>query len=420
MRKIPDAWLSSILLSLYQRAAVTREEIVRSTGLNSGSVSQALRCLADAGTVLKVGELKSNGGRRRDVLKLNPEAGYFIAIDLESARIRYALTSLVGDIRFRWEQDVAPGKGLDSATLLSGIEIVKRSLEPWQQSRLLAVGIACPGAISEDQSITAVNLGWRRFPLLDKLAEATPLPLYLGASCRTYVLAEQGVGVARDSDNCIYVELGKGVGAGIVIGKRYPEGSRHMAGEFGHITIDPDADDECNCGKKGCLEAIASISGIVRQYERLASRPSRGGVTTNIGEVFDKARNNDPLAVQAIDRAGRALGLGLSHLVLLFNPDLVILGGELLQGQDVLLPVIRRELALRLPAFCPPTQVTVTNLGLDIGLKGAALLAFQNSVVRSDILRTLTTPVTDVMDVASSYTYAPEIMSETERRSREP
>jgi predicted NBD/HSP70 family sugar kinase len=401
MRKIPELWLSNILLTLYQRAAVTREEIVRSAGLNGGSVSQALRFLADAGTVLKVGELRSNGGRRRDVLTLNPEAGYFIAVDLETARIRYALTSLVGDIRFRWEQDVELGRGLDSASLLSGLEIVKRNLEPWQRSRLLAVGISCPGTIEEDQSITAVNLGWRRFPLLDKLAEATSLPLFLGASCRNYVLAEQGVGVARDCNNCIYVELGKGIGAGIVIDRRYLEGTQHMAGEFGHITIDPNGEDECNCGKKGCLEAIASISSIVRQYKRLSGRASVSRSSVSVGEIFDKARNNDPLALRVLERAGQALGLGLSHLIILFNPGLVILGGELLQGQDVLVPIIRRELALRLPGFCPPTQVIVTNLGLDIGLKGAALLAFQNSVTRSDVLKTLTTPLAEVMAATS-------------------
>ena len=124
MRKVPDQWLSSILLSMYQRPAVTREEIIRATQLNGGSVSQALRYLMDSGTILKIGELKSKAGRRRDVLKLNPEAGYFIAVDLETARIRYALTSLVGDIRFRWEQELDFEQGPHIANLLAGIEIL--------------------------------------------------------------------------------------------------------------------------------------------------------------------------------------------------------------------------------------------------------------------------------------------------------
>ena len=398
MRRVPDQWLSSILLSMYQRPAITREEIIRGTQLNGGSVSQALRYLMDSGTILKIGELKSRAGRRRDVLKLNPEAGYFIAIDLETARIRYALTSLVGDIRFRWEQELDYGQGPNISNLLLGIEMVRRNLEPWQQSRVLAIGIACPGMLEADQLVTAVNLGWERFPLLDRLSEAISIPVFLGASCRAYVLAEQGVGSARNTSNCVYVELGKGIGAGIVVDRRYLDGNRHMAGEFGHITIDPSSDSQCNCGKRGCLEALASISSIVRQYAKLAGIPALEHDGTHVGEVFEKARRNDPAALQVVDTAVKAIGLGISHLVLLFNPALVILGGELLLGEDLLLPGIKRELANHLPAFLgAPPDVIVTSLGMDIGLKGSALLAFRNSLTSAESLKKLTTPLTEAI-----------------------
>jgi predicted NBD/HSP70 family sugar kinase len=398
MRKVPDQWLSSILLSMYQRPAVTREEIIRSTLLNGGSASQALRYLIDSGTILKIGELKSKAGRRRDVLKLNPEAGYFIAVDLETARIRYALTSLVGDIRFRWEQELDFGQGPDISNLLFGIEMVRRNLEPWQQSRVLAVGIACPGMLEDDRLVTAVNLGWHRFPLLDKLSEVISIPVFLGASCRAYVLAEQGVGSARNTANCVYVELGKGIGAGIVIDRRYLEGNHHMAGEFGHITIDPSSDSQCNCGKRGCLEALASISSIVRRHAKLSGKSPSDRNGAHVSEVFEKARRNDPVALKVLDTVVKAIGLGISHLVLLFNPALVILGGELLLGEDLLLPGIKRELANHLPAFFgPPPEVIVTSLGMDIGLKGCALLAFQNSLASTDSLKKLTTPLTEAI-----------------------
>jgi predicted NBD/HSP70 family sugar kinase len=398
MRRVPDQWLSTILLSMYQRPAVTREEIIRSTQLNGGSVSQALRYLMDSGTILKIGELKSKAGRRRDVLKLNPEAGYFIAIDLETARIRYALTSLVGDIRFRWEQELDHGQGPDIASLLVGVDMVRRNLEPWQQSRVLSLGIACPGMLESDRLVTAVNLGWNKFPLLDRLSEATSIPVYLGASCRAYVLAEQGVGSARNTSNCVYVELGKGIGAGIVVDRQYLEGNRNMAGEFGHITIDPASDSQCNCGKRGCLEALASISSIVRQYAKLSKIPALERDGTHVSEVFEKARHGDANALKVIDTVVKAIGLGISHLVLLFNPALVILGGELLLGEDLLLPGIKRELAKHLPAFWgPPPEVIVTTLGMDIGLKGSALLAFRNSITNTESLRTLTTPLTEAI-----------------------
>ena len=397
MRKVPEQWLSSVLLTMYQRTAVTREEIIRTTLLNGGSVSQALRFLMDSGTIVKIGELKSKAGRRRDVLKLNPESGYFIAVDLETARIRYALTSLVGDIRFRWEQELDVGQGPDLSNLLHGLEMVQRNLEPWQQARLLGVGITCPGMVEDDRLVTAVNLGWNKFPLLEKLSEALSLPAFLGASCRVYVLAEQGVGSARHTNNCVYVELGKGIGAGIVVDRKYLEGNHHMAGEFGHITIDPLSNNQCNCGKRGCLEAMASISSIVRQHQQLSGSSSANHNSPHVSEVFEKARRNDPAALKVLDTAVKAIGLGISHLVLLFNPALVILGGELLLGEDLLLPGIRREIESHLPEFFEPPKVIVTSLGIDIGLKGAALLAFQNSVTRTEVLKKLTTPLREAI-----------------------
>jgi len=399
MSRIPVPWLKSILLTIYPKPAITREEIIRSTGLNPASVSQALQYLLSSGTVLKVGELKSRGGRRREVLKLNPEAGYFIAVDLETARIRYALTNLVGDIRYRWEQELEFGQGVDVADLLHGMEMVQRNLMEWQSSRLLAVGISCPGIIHENRRVTAVNLGWRKFPLSEKLKEVTGLPLSLETACRAYVSAERWLGCAQGFDNCIYIEIGKGVGAGIVVDGRYLKGNDQMAGEFGHITIDSSADDPCHCGKKGCLEAVASSSGILRQYCERSGFSAAERDRLRLGDVFEAARRNEPVALAVIDRASQALGLGLSHLVVVFNPALIILGGDLLQGEDLLVPRIRKAMIAHTPEFAEKAQVSVTSLGLDIGLKGAAFLAFQNSVSHPDLIKKLCAPVTETIAV---------------------
>ena len=203
----------------------------------------------------------------------------------------------------------------------------------------------------------------------------------LSASCRAYVLAEQGVGSARNTSNCVYVELGKSIGAGIVIDRRYLEGNHHMAGEFGHITIDPTSDSQCNYGKQGCLEALASISSIVHRHAKLSGGTLSDRNSSHVSEVFEKARWNDPVALDVLDTVAKAIGLGISHLVLLFNPALVILGGELLHGEDLLLQGIKRELANHLPAFFgPPPEGIVTNLGMDIGFKDSTLFAFQNSL----------------------------------------
>ena len=271
--------------------------------------------------------------------------------------------------------------------------MVQRNLASWQHSRLLAVGISCPGFIHENGLVTAVNLGWRKFPLSEKLQEATSLPFFLCTACRAYILAERRLGRAQGCDHCIYIEAGKGIGAGIVAGGKYLEGRDHMAGELGHMTVEPGATDPCNCGKSGCLEAIASSSAIVRQYCAASGAVSRDHVRLN--HIFERAREGDSLALAIIERASKALALGISHMVMLFNPAMIILGGDLLQGEDLLLPRIQRELAAQLPDFTEQTELTVTGLGLDIGLKGAAFLAFQNAVNNAELMRKLFAPLAE-------------------------
>jgi hypothetical protein len=187
MPSIPDQWLGIILLVLYQKPTITRDDIGRGTGLNPASVSQALQHLLSSGTIVKVGEMKSRGGRRRELLELNPEAGYFIAVDLEVAHPLCA-ANLVGDIRYRWEQEQDFGLGVSVSDLLRGLAMVQRNLAKWQSARLLAVGISCPGIIQEEGMVTAVNLGWRRFLLAEKaerchFAPAVPWIPHVAATC---------------------------------------------------------------------------------------------------------------------------------------------------------------------------------------------------------------------------------------------
>ena len=397
MPKVADQWLEDVLIAVYQRPAVTREEITRATGLNPASVSHALQFLLHTGTIQKLGALQSRGGRRREVLKLNAESGYFVAVDLETTRLRVALTNLIGDVRHQHEEDLEFGQELDLRRLAHALDRVQRNLAAWQRSRVLALGLSYPGVTDDSGKVTAVNLGWRKFPLAEKLRQVTSLPIFLETSCRTYALAERWIGLAQNTPNCIFVELGKGVGAGILADDRYLAGSSHMAGELGHITVEPEAPDQCNCGKQGCLEAIVSSSNIVRQYYELANG-SPGPAGGPVNAIFEKARNNDAVALRVMDRVGRALGLGLSHLIVLFNPRLIVLGGDVTQGYDLLLPRIRRELTRNVPEFIRETELCVTRLGQDIGLKGAALLAFRNSVKDPALLKKLCKPIAEALE----------------------
>lgn len=160
------------------------------------------------------------------------------------------------------------------------------------------------------------------------------------------------------------------------------------AGELGHIIIDPDAPDRCNCGRTGCLEAIASSPNIVRQYlEKTGRRPGRL-FGEQVIEVFERARQEEAAAVAVVDRAARYLGLGLANLANLLNPELIVLGGDVIHAEVLFLPRIRKELARNvLPLIQRSLEVKMSSLGMDIGLVGAASLAFHHALRDSALLK---------------------------------
>lgn len=388
MRNIADQWLRDVLGLLYRRRSLTRAEILEETGLNAASASHTLRHLLDRGIVLKVGELQSGGsGRPREVLTLNSEAGYFVAVDLEGEFIRFALSNFVGDIRCRWEEDLRFGEPLRMEQVVRGIRQVLRDLPPNRLGRVLAAGVSYPGTLDRDGLLTAVNLGWRKFPIKAEFEGALELPVFLEHDKHTCILAEQWLGGLQNHQTGLFIIIERGIGLGISVNGRPVEGWHNMAGEFGHCKFDSAATQVCKCGQRGCLEAIASTPAIIEQYLARAGggTPARAWRVT---DVFEKARQRELAACEVVQNVGRVLGSAISNLIHLFNPEIVILGGCVIAGRDLLLPVIEEQIRrLSLPNLLDGVKITVSGLGLDIRLRGAASLAFRNSLSDANLLK---------------------------------
>lgn len=382
MAGVPDLWLRRVLRVLFERREASRGEIARATGLDSAAVDLAVRRLLRCGLVRRLEPPRASSGRRRETLALEAEAGYFLAVDLEGTRVRFGLTNLLAEVRYRWEEPVAFGSRFEMRTFARGVEKVLRNLAPEERDRLIAMGVSYSGVIDREGRITAFNLGWKDFPLEQEIACVVDLPFFLGSESLIKLMAEHWQGAARSCGNCFFVHVANGVGfAGLVNGHPM-RGRDGNAGEIGHITVDPAAPDRCNCGKTGCLEAIASSPNIVRQYRELAGRSlPKVLLGDEVMEVFHRARSQDSAAVAVIDRAARYLGLALAHAANLLNPEVIVLGGDLIHAQDLFLPRIRAELARHvLPEIYASLEVRFSALGFDSGLIGAACLAFHEAL----------------------------------------
>jgi len=396
--KIADEWLRQILSLLYQRRNLSRIEITETTRLNAASVSHALRYLLTRGVLHKSGQSDVGSGRRREVFGLNAEAGYFVALDLEGDRFRFALTNFLGDVRCRWEQRLEFREPLLPEKVVEGIGRVTRDLDQSQLSRVLAVGVSYPGLLDAEGRLSAVNLGWTRVPLLTVLKEAFHWPVFMERDKETCVHAESWLGAAQNCHNALFLIAEGGIGMGILAGNDHVVGARGFSGEIGHCKFVPGAEDLCNCGQRGCLEAIASGVNIVRQYsERTGTELHK----LSFVDVLEKARRGDSIALSVFERAGRAIGSALSTAISLLDPEIVILGGDLITAEDVMLPIIWDQIRLQTrPRSLEVVKIAVSGLGLDIRLKGAASLAFRNMLEAPELIQRMCNPVLQTMPEA--------------------
>jgi predicted NBD/HSP70 family sugar kinase len=389
--KIPDQWLRQILSLLYQRRNLSRFEIIDTTGLNAASVSRALRYLLGSGVLHEAGDCDVGTGRRRGVFTLNAEAGYFVALDLEGDRLRFGLTNFLGDVRCRWEECLEFRQPLLPEKVVEGIGKVTRDLDEFQLGRVLAVGVSYPGLLDAEGRLSAVNLGWTKVPLLAVLKEAFPWPVFMERDKETCIHAESWLGAAHNCSNALFLIAEGGIGMGILADRNHLMGARGFSGEIGHCKFVPGAEDLCNCGQKGCLEAIASGVNIVRQY---AERTGAESDKFRFVDVLERARRGDSTALSIFERAGRAIGSALSTAISLLDPELVILGGDLILAEDVMLPIIRDQIRLQTrPRSLEVVKIVVSGLGLDIRLRGAASLAFRNMLENREQVQRMCAPV---------------------------
>jgi len=239
--------------------------------------------------------------------------------------------------------------------------------------RPIAVGVGGPGPYSEEtRGFTGfANLpAWSCFPIRTRLSELLGVPVALGNDANVAALGELRAGAGKGMKDALYVTLGTGVGGAVIVGGEVHAGRTGMAGEFGHVQVDPEG-ETCGCGKRGCVETISSGRSIARRY---------GGPAPL---VFERAANGEARAVSVLRKAGEALGAGLASAAIAVNPQAVIVGGGLAAGNQaafqILLKAAERSLweHIRMPGHSPIPFVRA-QLGDDAGIIGAAHLALRS------------------------------------------
>lgn len=311
-------------------------------------------------------------------------------VDIGGTTVKLALTDLEGNILEKWEihTDVS-NAGRNIVKDIADSVSAKLKEAGFDFSRLLGLGIGAPGFINTEIGLIyeAVNLGWKNYYLKDEMEKLLSVPVFTDNDANLAAAGEMWKGAGNGAENLLCITLGTGVGGGIIAGGEIIHGMSGMAGEIGHITTVIEDGRPCNCGKHGCLETVASATGIAREGMKAAERDPAGKLGTLYKEtgrliakdVFDCAKEGDNAALEVVNHAAAHLGLALANLANALNPEMIVVGGGVSKAGDYLINKIEQVFKRHaIPKIAMETRIREAQLGNDAGVIGAAWLAKQN------------------------------------------
>jgi glucokinase len=312
---------------------------------------------------------------------------WIVGVDLGGTTTKLAFVTTEGEIVHKWEIPTDNTNEGQNITVNIAKAIDEKLAEHDQlKSNLLGIGMGAPGPVNYEKGIVlnVVNLGWPdNYPLKDRLEAATSLPAAIENDANSAALGEMWMGAGAGAKDLVCVTLGTGVGGGVIVGGKVVQGINGAAGEIGHITAIPSGGAPCNCGKTGCLETVASATGIVRLAKIELAKGLKGELSEKLAEngsitakdVFDAARNSDELAQSVLEEVSFHLGFVLASIANTLNPEKIVLGGGVSKAGDILVDPVKNNFEKF--AFSPvrdSTKLALATLGNDAGVLGAAWL----------------------------------------------
>ena len=314
-----------------------------------------------------------------------------IGIDLGGTSVKLAILTTAGDIQEKWSIKT---NILDEGSHIVPdiIESIKHRFETHGLSKedFLGIGMGSPGVVDSTAGtvIGAYNLNWKTLQLVKKQFEAElGLPFFIDNDANVAALGEQWVGAGENNPDVVFMTLGTGVGGGVIAAGNLIRGVKGAGGELGHITVDFEAPFACTCGKKGCLETVASATGIVNLTRRYAEEYAGDaklkqmiddGQEVTAKDVFDLAKEGDDLALIVYRHFSNYLGVACANIAAVLNPAYIVLGGGVSAAGEFLLEGVRKVFAENsFPQIKESTQLVLATLGNDAGVLGAASLVLK-------------------------------------------
>jgi predicted NBD/HSP70 family sugar kinase len=376
---------SRILNALRINGPMSRASLSTAAGLNRSTVSKLMGELLSDGLVREIGLQSSSGGRPGVLLELNADAGYAVGIELEHRFVTAVLANFLGTVL--WHQRIDFPQADSPQVVAEHVAMLAEQADSFGQQRnlrFLGIGLGAPGLldIHEGQMIFSTHQLWQDFRIPEKMIDKFGDYLLAENAANAAALGEYYFGAERGVENLLYVNAGVSLDSGIIINGELVRGGRGYAGGIGHLTAIPHG-ELCSCGKRGCLQTVAGLNAIVREAQELAAE-NQNQLTAimesqtariDLPAIVQAAHMDDTAALSLLTTAGVQLGIGISNMVNLLNPELVVFGGEMGLAAPFLLPIIEQTIKqYTMPSLRDNLRLRPSTHGPDAGVMGSVAL----------------------------------------------
>ncbi|MUK45789.1 ROK family protein [Aliivibrio fischeri] len=363
-----------------QLGPISRIDLSKESNLAPASITKITRELLDAHLIKETQVQEANSrGRPAIGLEVDNEGWQFLSLRLGRGYLTIALHSLGGEQLIEERQLI---KEIEQdellAKLLNEINVFFQKHSKIL-GRITSIAVSLPGLVISSQGliIQMPHYNVKNLPLGPKIYESTGLPVFIGNDTRSWALAEKLFGNSKNIDNSILVSIHHGVGAGIIMNGEVLQGRTGNIGEMGHIKINK-LGARCHCGNTGCLETVASAKAIRDQVKNLINNGHQTVLKDQmitIENICLAANQGDVLAKQVITELGHNLGEAIAIMVNLFNPEMILIGGEINLSKDILYPIIMDSIQNQvLPLYAKDTQLVESRFYTQATMPGAALV----------------------------------------------
>jgi glucokinase-like ROK family protein len=389
----------NILTTIRVAELISRVDIAKSIGLSQASITGITADLISEGLIEEKKPGAYEGGRPPILLAISPDGAYEIGINLTIEKIDVAITNFQAEIKafHSIELDSAYYRAEDLVDMMA--QAVQKCM--WEgnfsKDQISGIGIGIPGLVDSESGIIRFlpNYGWENINFRDLFQEKIGIPTYIENSSNTLALAEQWFGFGKGIDNFIVVTLQNGVGAGCIINGQLSRGNTGIAGEFGHLTMDPEG-PLCRCGKKGCIEAYAGNNSLMRDAKNAALKGvwnKKKPEHLTFEDLLRAVHEKEPEILKFYHRAGKALGMGITHLITLLNPEKIFITGKGVQAENALFdPMFQAVNKFVSPKFEGyGTQIIIKEWSETDWVRGAGTLVL-NEIYKSPTIKPTINP----------------------------